>query len=141
MNQIPLPKSHEAVHPGLGGAEMVSTNQAQLAGQATTPGIPLQTYSQIPTRKANPPSCNLCRRRKVKCDRTDPCSHCAHVGAVCVSSAPSGAPRGRKGGRRKHDKELLDRVAKLENLVKDIERGTSGAIPAVPAAADGNHTV
>lgn len=39
-------------------------------------------------------------------------------------STPSGAPRGRQGGRRKLDSELLDRVAKLEQL---LEQGTSGA--------------
>jgi hypothetical protein len=142
MDQNPLSKSYQAAEPVSGAAEIVPKRQAQGSEPTTAPsGVSSQTYCRTPIRKKNPPSCNLCRRRKVKCDRADPCSHCVRVGAVCVSSAPSGAPRGRQGGRRKLDSELLDRIAKLENLLKDIEGGTTGATPAVPAAADRNRTV
>lgn len=117
--------------------------QAQSSGLATSSSGPSsRTHSRTPIRKFNPPSCNLCRQRKIKCNRADPCSHCVRVGATCVSSAPSGMPRGRQGGRRrKLDSELLDRIAKLENLVKDIEGGSPGIIPAVPVSDDGSHTV
>jgi hypothetical protein len=40
---------------------------------------------------------------------------------TCVFSAPSRLPRGRQGGRRKADSELLSRIAKLESLVKNLE--------------------
>lgn len=40
---------------------------------------------------------------------------------TCVFSAPSRLPRGRQGGRRKADSELLARIAKLETLVKNLE--------------------
>ena len=67
-------------------------------------------------------SCTLCRRRKVKCDRGVPCSNCARGGAECVPSILSQAPRGRQGGRkRRTDRELLERIAKLEGLVKNVE--------------------
>ena len=70
----------------------------------------------------NPASCTLCRRRKVKCDRSVPCGTCVRAGAQCVPSIPSKAPRGRQGGRkRKMDGELLERLAKLETLVKTFE--------------------
>ena len=72
-------------------------------------------------RQLTIPSCHLCRKRKVKCDRGNPCSPCQRAGAECVYSAPSRLPRGRQGGRRKKDSELLQRIAKLENLVKDLE--------------------
>lgn len=39
----------------------------------------------------------------------------------CIFSAPSRLPRGRQGGRRKADSELLSRIAKLESLVKNLE--------------------
>ena len=72
-------------------------------------------------KKSKRPSCNLCRRRKIKCDRLEPCSHCVRSSAKCVFSPLSGAPRGRQGGRRRLDRELLDRVAKLESLLKNAQ--------------------
>ena len=83
-------------------------------------------------------SCDLCRRRKIKCDRGHPCSNCLRSGATCVSSTTSRVPRGRKGGRRKPDAELLKRIAKLENLVKNLESDNDGVPPAVkvPKAKD-----
>lgn len=68
-------------------------------------------------------SCTLCRRRKVRCDRTVPCGNCKRAGEQCVPSIPSHAPRGRQGGRkRKTDVELLERIAKLEGFLKEVER-------------------
>lgn len=92
-------------------------------------------------RKNTPLSCNLCRRRKVKCDKGNPCSHCVRAGEVCVSPAPSGAPRGRQGGRRKLDRELMDRLAKLENLVKNIEPENASRSPSVPLLKDESKSV
>lgn len=121
---------------------MLSTNQAPPSEQATAPSsVSLNSNIITSVRKTNPPSCNLCRQRKVKCDRTDPCSNCVRVGEVCVSSAPLGAPRGRQGGRRKHERKLLDRVAKLESLVNGIESGITGSKPVGPATSDGDWTV
>lgn len=93
------------------------------------------------TRKKVLASCHLCRKRKIKCDRADPCSNCTRAGATCVSAAPSRAPRGRQGGRRKVDSELLQRIAKLEGLVKDIEHGYSGSPATLPEAAEEQHQV
>lgn len=81
-------------------------------------------------------SCNLCRKRKVKCDRVDPCAHCQRSGIKCVFSAPSRLPRGRQGGRRKADTELLSRIAKLENLVKNLEG--DGSLPASKSDVSGS---
>lgn len=46
-----------------------------------------QTVSDSPIRKRRRPalSCVECRRRKIKCDRLDPCNHCRQSkGIVCV---------------------------------------------------------
>jgi hypothetical protein len=93
------------------------------------------------TQQKHPPSCNTCRRRKVKCDRADPCSQCVRAGAICVFSPRSGVPRGRKGGRRKLDRELLDRVAKLENLLKDFEGKNTAEAATLPSLDSGNRHV
>jgi hypothetical protein len=82
-------------------------------------------------------SCDLCRRRKIKCDRGKPCSNCLRSGVVCVSSAISRVPRRRQGGRRKPDGEILKRIAKLENLVKYLETENSGVTPADSVANNG----
>lgn len=76
---------------------------------------------------SNPPqtpaSCTLCRRRKVKCDRTIPCGNCQRSRAECTPFIPSRAARGRQGGRKRKREEvdILQRIAKLEGLVKTIE--------------------
>lgn len=70
-----------------------------------------------------PASCTLCRRRKVKCDRNTPCGNCQRSRAECVPFIPSGTARGRQGGRKRKREggELLERIAKLEGLVRSIE--------------------
>lgn len=40
-------------------------------------------------------SCQLCRERKVKCDKLKPCSNCASSGVVCVPIQRLRLPRGR----------------------------------------------
>ena len=86
---------------------------------------PLSTNPVLATRSIQhgqlSASCTLCRRRKVKCDRNIPCGNCARAHVECVPSAPSQLPRGRNGGRkRRTDGELLERIAKLEGLVKNV---------------------
>jgi hypothetical protein len=75
-------------------------------------------------------TCNLCRRRKVRCDKANPCSNCLRAGVACVSTTLSRVPRGRQGSRRKPDGELLKRIAKLEDLVKNLEAENGGVLPA-----------
>ncbi|XWW94317.1 hypothetical protein V2A60_002260 [Cordyceps javanica] len=59
-------------------------------------------------------SCQTCGRRKVKCDRVVPeCAACRRTGAECVYEAPP--PR---GGKRLVTKDVLDRLARYEQLLK-----------------------
>ena len=121
---------------------LLSESYQPVSGPVGT--IPLgqpQNSDRNPILRAKAPSCNLCWRRKIKCNRESPCSHCVRSRVPCVSSAPSGAPRGGQGGRRKFDSELLDRIAKLEDLVKDVEGGSTAAIITISATADGNRIV
>lgn len=72
---------------------------------------------QIPFRPAAPSqrilACLLCQQRKVKCDRTFPCSNCVKQRAECI---PATAPRKRR--RRFPERELLDRVRTYEDLLR-----------------------
>jgi len=100
-------------------------------------------------RTLNPRSCVTCRKRKVKCNKVHPCSNCNRAHIECVFPAPGRAPRkARKLGEGK-DKELLERLRRLEGVVKglgvevppDGEVGTAGSQTEdtqrrLPSAAD-----
>ncbi|KAL4868377.1 hypothetical protein BDV12DRAFT_102825 [Aspergillus spectabilis] len=59
-------------------------------------------------------SCVLCQQRKVRCDRTVPCANCVKSKAQCVPGHL--IPRRRK--RRFPERELLDRLRRYENLLR-----------------------
>jgi hypothetical protein len=62
------------------------------------------------------PSCDLYRRRKVKCDRQQPCSICIQGKSDCVY--PSRRGRAPKRSRHAVDAQLADRLSQLETLIK-----------------------
>lgn len=67
--------------------------------------------------KLNPRSCVTCRRRKVRCDKREPCSNCVKAHSECVFPPPGRAPR---KPRRPHDAELLKRLRRLESVVDSL---------------------
>lgn len=65
----------------------------------------------------NPRSCTTCRRRKVKCDKKQPCGNCTKAHIDCIFPAPGRAPR---KPRKPQDAELMDRLRKLEGVVQSL---------------------
>lgn len=65
----------------------------------------------------NPRSCITCRRRKVKCDKKQPCSNCARAKIECVFPGPGRMPR---KSRKLPDAELLERLRRLEGVVQSL---------------------
>lgn len=84
-------------------------------------------------------SCVTCRRRKVRCDRRDPCAHCVKQGIQChfpvtgrlprrsrdpaaASISDSSTTGGGKGevGVGKKQMDLMTRVRRLESLVTEL---------------------
>lgn len=65
----------------------------------------------------NPRSCVTCRRRKVKCNKSHPCSNCVKAHIDCIYPAPGRAPR---RPRKPPDAELLARLRRLEGVVKGL---------------------
>ncbi|PWY69629.1 C6 zinc finger domain-containing protein [Aspergillus sclerotioniger CBS 115572] len=60
-------------------------------------------------------ACLLCARRKVKCDKGDPCSNCLKAEAKCLYEGPTpNRPR-----KRAADEELLTRIAQYEDLLRE----------------------
>ena len=93
-----------------------------------------KTSSLLNNPNLNPRSCTLCRRRKVKCDRRDPCGNCSKASAQCIFPGPGRAPRRSK---KPENAEIQAKIQMLENLVKEhITKGNntqldhSGAIHA-----------
>lgn len=60
--------------------------------------------------------CVLCQHRKIKCDRSYPCSNCKKASAECISPATLPA---RKRKKRFPEAELLARIRKYEHHLKN----------------------
>ncbi|KAF2625223.1 hypothetical protein BU25DRAFT_117067 [Macroventuria anomochaeta] len=95
-----------------------------------------QTRFVPPSRRRDKPivSCTLCRRRKLKCDRQQPCKTCVDRGLAlsCTYVRSTPAPQEPKAPHSVHD-----RIDQLEKLVTTLMSGKevghgSPATPAMP---------
>ena len=71
----------------------------------------------------NARSCVTCRRRKVKCDKKNPCSNCVKAHVHCVFPAPGRAPRKPRSAAKPisdREAELLKRLRRLEGVVEEL---------------------
>jgi hypothetical protein len=59
-------------------------------------------------------ACVLCQQRKVKCDRKYPCATCIKSRTQCVPATPVS----RRRRRRFPERELLERLRKYEDLLR-----------------------
>ena len=82
--------------------------------------------SAPPTVGMNSPEvqipCNICRKRKVRCNKELPCSNCQRLGFECSYDDPS---RNLKcaisgGGSIRDTVELSRRMVRLESLVRNV---------------------
>ncbi|KAM0720277.1 hypothetical protein Q7P37_004413 [Cladosporium fusiforme] len=98
-------------------------------GQPTSDSPPTASANDAPSQKPtidaqgralNPRSCVTCRKRKVKCDKTHPCTNCNRARIECVYPAPGRAPRKVRKVGEGRDKELLERLRRLEGVVKNL---------------------
>ena len=63
-------------------------------------------------------SCVLCRQRRVKCDKQQPCSNCTRAHAECVHTIPA-PPRRRKEKEKLVEEDLSHRLRRYEALLKN----------------------
>ena len=84
-----------------------------------------------------PLSCTNCRQRKIKCDKSNPCSACKRSGTDCVFPKRIRVPRGQQGARHSkfRENELLQCIRKLEALVEKM--GGKITAPLTPGESDG----
>lgn len=78
----------------------------------------LQSQSRV-RRRQDPVSCQLCRSKKLKCDRQCPCSNCSARGVVCQrANRQTDEPnRESKQALPVDNAGILSRLEKLENAV------------------------
>jgi hypothetical protein len=77
-------------------------------------------------------SCITCRRRKVRCNKRSPCSHCIRAGIECIFPPPGRAPRKTKRPPPENA-ELLSRLRQLESIVESaITNPNAQATPSPP---------
>ncbi|MCJ1249200.1 hypothetical protein MMC30_006423 [Trapelia coarctata] len=82
---------------------------------AASPQSPLDP-GIIPKQTPRGGSCILCKQRKVKCDRKDPCSNCNRARVECIFRAPA-PPKRRK--KKEPEVNLVARLKRYEELLKD----------------------
>ncbi|KAI3332482.1 hypothetical protein HD806DRAFT_480732 [Xylariaceae sp. AK1471] len=96
-----------------------------------------------PRRRRRPAlSCLACRRRKIKCDRADPCSRCISTKTHCTYRVYSSEPT------KPHSQEESERAATLSPRIYPISpltraqvvNGDSGSTPIVPQAGHTSDT-
>ena len=96
----------------------------------------------MPTNSQTPASlsCVTCRQRKVKCDKTQPCSACQRSKVDCVFPPRVRLPRGRQGGSRARTAEITRRLNRLEGLVERLggENALTESLAAGEADAEGS---
>ncbi|VTT56406.1 unnamed protein product [Fusarium fujikuroi] len=78
-------------------------------------------------------SCTFCRQRKVKCDRQKPCSNCIRANNDC--SYPAGRGRAAKKSTQTLDAPLVDRLQKLENIIKQLTSQVDATANALPSSS------
>jgi hypothetical protein len=71
--------------------------------------------SQASSKPQHKYACTLCARRKIKCDRLQPCHNCAKSEAECRYQNPAPARRQRKTGA---NSEPLARISQYEDLLR-----------------------
>ncbi|GAA5859877.1 hypothetical protein JCM1840_001777 [Sporobolomyces johnsonii] len=89
------------------------------------------------TRNRKPSSCAQCRKKKLRCNRADPCDQCVAKGQGHLCSWEGAEPLYRR--RDETDtQELRDQVARLESLVRYLtqQRRDEEAIESLPSGAE-----
>ncbi|KAK4628633.1 Bikaverin cluster transcription factor bik5 [Fulvia fulva] len=122
-----LPPSTETPSTALGPERETPPAEEGSTEDATQGAAPSKATVDAQGRTLNPRSCVTCRKRKVKCDKLHPCSNCNRAHIECVFPAPGRAPRKVRKVSEGKDKGLLDRLRRLEGVVKGMGVDASGA--------------
>ncbi|KUI56545.1 hypothetical protein VP1G_03899 [Cytospora mali] len=108
---------------------------------STTPSSGARSPDQLRVvRRRNrvPLSCYPCRSRKLKCDRSHPCSNCVKREGVDTLSCSYATPANRKRNQNQQGNtpdDMQNRIDRLEGLVLSLMHGGANISPTEAAAA------
>lgn len=89
------------------------------------PPPPSSSSRVPPSRRRDKPqlSCNLCRRRKLKCDRSQPCSTCAHRGLSLSCTYSDSSHISQPGQRaRQAQPQQIPNTSSMQNRIGQLEK-------------------
>ncbi|KAI1381240.1 hypothetical protein F4677DRAFT_119998 [Hypoxylon crocopeplum] len=97
-------------------------------GMPTSPPTRQRSLPVPPNRRRDKPqlSCNLCRRRKVKCDRQQPCRTCSLRGLAMSCTYP---PEGTSRPADRDPHTVQNRIRELESLVHALMQRAASKNP------------
>ncbi len=122
--------SHHRHQPLYPPSASLGTNPDKVMASAPAMSLP-QTHMR---------TCNLCRQRRVKCDRGAPqCSACLKSGADCVY--PPGRGRAPKKPRHGAAPQVTERLARLESIIKELSTGGPATPPSAHETTGGQQAV
>lgn len=81
--------------------------------------IPMASYLSMQRSRARPDpvSCQLCRSKKLRCNRVQPCSNCTTQGTSCTYLVPPQRRQAESTNTGPSNADLLERIERLEALV------------------------
>ncbi|KAK3995852.1 fusarisetin A cluster transcription factor [Cladorrhinum sp. PSN332] len=117
------------------GATLPAGTEAVLTSPPSRPTPP-------PSRRRDKPqlSCNLCRRRKLRCDRQHPCSSCSSRALTCTYAEQPIPTTSSSLAKPAASSSMHDRIVQLERLVMSLIPGsvTGSGSNSDPASASGS---
>lgn len=105
-----------------------------MSSRALELGAESEVTAEGPAPELKVWNCLNCRKRKVRCDRRDPCAHCTKSQLSCSFPVTGRTPTRRLAhGQRREEvgwkarqRELLDKLTYLENVLKEVQADTEG---------------
>lgn len=91
--------------------------------QGTGRVVPARLKMDPTSDSSKPYSCVICHKRKVRCDRKEPCSNCAKADAECIYRPPP-PPRRRK---RERDASIDASITASSERAKSRRRMSGGS--------------
>ncbi|KAI6364520.1 hypothetical protein MCOR25_005651 [Pyricularia grisea] len=101
-------------HSNANPSGQVSTSASDL-GNAPKPG-PTAPPAEPIVKVTRGHSCVLCQKRKVRCDKTKPCSNCVKAGVECHVEPPL-PPNRARGAKKTLQRDLINRLKRYESLL------------------------